>query len=206
MITLLGRKKGMGGVFDATGKHTPVTVLEIGPCPVVQVKTVGKDGYSAVQIGFEEARPQAVTKPHAGHFKRSAVNPTRTLQEFHYDGDDLHEGDVLDVGHFKQGDKITVSGVSKGRGFQGSIKRHNFGRPVQSHGTHEIFRGTGSIGSHSYPARVWPGQKMPGRMGGKRATVKNLLVVDVDVANRLLMVKGAIPGAPGGLLSIRKAG
>lgn len=206
MITLLGRKKGMGGIFDEDGRHTPVTVLQVGPCPVVQVKTPEKDGYSAVQIGFEAQRPKTLTKPAAGHFKRAGVEPLHTLAEFRYTAGDLKEGDVIDVSHFKPGDIVIVAANSKGRGFAGVIKRHNFGSPPATHGTHEIFRGTGSIGQHSYPARVWPGMKMPGRMGGKQVTVKNLLVVDVDVEHSLLMLKGAVPGAPGGLVSVRKAG
>jgi large subunit ribosomal protein L3 len=206
MITLLGRKKGMGGIFDESGRHTPVTVLEVGPCPVVQVKTPERDGYSAVQIGFEAQRPKSLTKPAAGHFKRAGVEPLHTLHEFRYSNGDLKEGDVINVSHFKPGDIVIVVANSKGRGFAGVIKRHNFGSPPATHGTHEIFRGTGSIGQHSYPARVWPGMKMPGRMGGKQVTVKGLLVVDVDTDNGLLMVRGAVPGAPGGLVSVRKAG
>lgn len=206
MITLLGRKKGMGGIFDETGRHTPVTVLQIGPCPVVQVKTVEKDGYSAIQIGFEPTHANRVNKPRAGHCKRAGLTrPVRLLQEFHYDRDDLQEGAVLDVSHFKPGDEVIIKGTSKGRGFQGVIKRHKFGAPVATHGTHEIFRGTGSIGQHSYPARVWPGMKMPGRMGGDNVTVKGLKVIQVDVENGLLMVKGAVPGATGGLISVQKA-
>jgi len=206
MITLLGRKKGMGGIFNESGRHTPVTVLQIGPCPVIQVKTVEKDGYSAVQIGFEQVHANRINKPRAGHFKRAGVEPLRYLQEFHYDKEDLKEGEILNVSHFKPGDTVIVIGTSKGRGFAGVIKRHKFGTPQKTHGTHEIFRGGGSIGQHSYPARVWPGMKMPGRMGGEQVTVKGLTVVQVDTENGLLMVKGAVPGATGGLVSVQKAG
>ncbi|MDP8228092.1 MAG: 50S ribosomal protein L3 [Candidatus Electryoneaceae bacterium] len=207
MITLLGRKKGMGAVFDDEGRHTPVTVLEVGPCQVLQVKTVESDGYAAVQTGFELINPKLVNKPRAGHFNRAGTKPYRLLREFRYDGNrEFKTGEMLKVDHFKPGDLVIVTGTSKGRGFAGVIKRHGFHRPKQTHGTHESFRGTGSIGACSYPARVFPGKKMPGRMGGGSVTVKNLVVVDVDVEKGLLMVKGAVPGPPGGFIKVRKSG
>ncbi len=204
MITLLGKKKGMGAVFDEHGRCTPVTVLEIGPCPVTQIKSVETDGYDAVQIGFEPIRDKLVNSPKAGHFKKAGVKPHRLLSEFHYDdaGQSFKNGDVLAVDRFKPGDVVNITGTSKGRGFSGVIKRHNFHRPKQTHGTHESFRGGGSIGQCASPSRVFPGVKMPGRYGGARVTVKNLRVVDVDTDNGLLMVKGAVPGPSGRYVSV----
>lgn len=196
----------MGAVFDEQGRHTPVTVLEVGPCQVVQVKTVKNDGYDAVQTGFDPISPKSVNHPRAGHFERAGVKPYRLLQEFHCDGKrEFKNGETLKVDHFKPGDLVTVIGTSKGRGFAGVIKRHGFHRPKQTHGTHESFRGTGSIGACSSPARVFPGKKMPGRMGGGAVTIKNLVVIDVDVEKGLLMVKGAVPGPPGGFIKVRKS-
>ncbi len=207
MITLLGKKKGMGAVFDDQGHRTPVTVLEVGPCPVTQIKSDKTDGYNAVQIGFDPMRPKLVNKPKSGHFSKSGVKPQRLLSEFHYDNaaQDFNLGDVLDVSRFVPGDVVTVIGTSKGRGFAGVIKRHGHHRPKQSHGTHESFRGGGSIGQCASPSRVFPGMKMPGRYGGKRITVKNLQVVDVDNERGLMMVKGAVPGPNGRYISVRKA-
>lgn len=206
MITLLGKKKGMGAVFDEDGRRTPVTVIEVGPCPVTQVKTVETDGYSAVQIGFEPIRDKLINKPKAGHFKKAGVKAHRYLREFkpNGSGQTFSDGDVLSVDRLKPGDVVNVTGTSKGRGFAGVIKRHNFHRPKQTHGTHESFRGGGSIGQCASPSRVFPGVKMPGRYGGARITVKNLQVVDVDVDKGLLMVKGAIPGPSGRFVSISK--
>ncbi len=206
MIGLIGRKKGMSAVFNNSGKHIPVTVIEVGPCPVVQVKTEESDKYNALQIGFNPIRLKLATQPRIGHFKRAELEPHRILREFkNFDGEHK-SGDMLKVDLFKIGDLVEVTGVSKGKGFAGVIKRHGFSRPNQSHGTHEAFRGPGSIGAASYPARVWPGQKMPGRLGGKRVTVKNLQVVKIDADRGLLLVKGAVPGAPGSIISIRKKG
>lgn len=204
MIGLLGRKKGMGAIFDETGRQTPVTVIEVGPCPVVQVKSDDKDGYSALQIGFDQIKQKHATIPVINHFKRAGLEPYRVLHEFRNFEGEHKIGEVLKVDLFQPGDYVEITGVSKGRGFAGVIKRHGFSRPNQSHGTHESFRGGGSIGAASYPARVWPGHKMPGRMGNRKVTVKNLHVVKVDTDNGLLLVKGSIPGARGGYLSIRK--
>lgn len=204
MIGLLGRKKGMLSVFE-NGRHIAVTVLEVGPCPVVQVKTSDRDSYNALQLAFEPIRQKLVTKPRSGHFDKSGVKPHRVLSEFRDFTGDYNTGDVLKVDLFEPGDTVHITGVSKGRGFTGVVKRYGFKTPNQTHGTHESFRGTGSIGSASYPARVWPGKKMPGRMGGVNVTVKNLKVVRVDSENGLLLIKGAVPGASGGLIRIRKA-
>jgi len=207
MIGLLGKKKGMSALFDK-GRYTPVTVLEVGPCPVVRVIENKKpDGseYRALQLGFDATTEKKLNKPDAGQFKKSGATPQKVLREFKNFPGEHKAGDLLTVELFKVGDKVDVIGVSKGHGYTGVIKRHHFGRPNQTHGTHEAFRGPGSIGSHSYPARTWPGQRMAGRDGGDRVTVKNLVVVNVDVENGLLLVRGAVPGAPGGLVTVRKA-
>lgn len=204
MIGLLGRKKGMSSIFDQNGKNTPVTVIEAGPCPVVQVKTEQIDGYSAFQLGFDSTREKLVTRPLRGHFKKSLTKPVKLLREFRNMDCEYKAGDTIRADIFKPGDMVDVTGMPKGRGFAGVIKRHGFHSPNQTHGTHEAFRGPGSIGSASFPARVWPGQKMPGRMGGRNVTVKNLRVLKVDTDKGLVVVKGAVPGAPGGYLFIKK--
>jgi len=196
----------MSSVYNKDGKNTAVTVLEVGPCPVIQVKTMKNDKYNALQLAFEPIRLKLANKPKTGHFEKANKKPHRVLAEFKdFDGD-YKTGDILSIDLFKPGDKIHVTGISKGCGFAGVIKRHNFTRPNQSHGTHEAFRGPGSIGNASYPARVWPGKRMPGRMGNDRITIKNLDVIKVDSEKGLMIVKGAVPGAPGGLLRIRKVG
>ncbi len=196
----------MSAVFDELGRQIPVTLLEVGPCPVIQVKTEKTDEYSALQLAFDEVRPKVLNKPKLGHLKKAKAGNYRRLREFrNFDGD-YKTGDVIKVADlFKTGDMVTVTGVSKGRGFTGVIKRHNFSRPGQTHGTHEAFRGPGSIGQASYPARVWPGKKMPGRMGGVSVTVKNLRIIRIDADKGLMIVKGAVPGASGGWLRISKA-
>jgi len=207
MIGLLGKKKGMSAIFD-NGRYTPVTVLEVGPCrvlKVIHVKRSGLPDYNSIQLGFDVVAEKRLIKPVAGQFKKLGVEPSRYVREMRDFPGEHQTGEALTVGLFKVGDKVDVIGVSKGKGYAGVIKRHHFGRPNQTHGTHEAFRGPGSIGSHSYPARTWPGQKMAGRMGGDRVTVKNLTVVGVDEDKSLLLVRGAIPGAPGGLITVRKA-
>ena len=204
MIGLLGRKKGMTAIYGDNGKQIPVTVIEAGPCPVIQVKNEKTDGYEALQLGFDPIKSKSLTKPQLGHLAKHNTAPHRLLSEFrNFDGDSK-TGDVLKVDLFKPGDIVEVTGISKGRGFAGVVKRHGFHMPVQSHGTHESYRGTGSIGNASSPSRVWPGKKMPGRMGGINVTVKNLRVIRVDVEHDLIVVKGAVPGATGGYLHIRK--
>jgi len=205
MIGLLGRKKGMASIFD-DGKLTAVTILEVGPCPVVQIKTAQRDRYNALQLAFEPVRPKLANRPLIGHFERAGVEPYRVLVEFRNFSGDYKPGDVLNVGLFESGDVVDITGISKGRGFAGVVKRYGFSCPPQSHGTHEQFRGPGSIGNASYPGRVWPGKRMPGRMGGNRITVKNLRVLKIDTEKGMMLVKGAIPGAPGGLVRIRKSG
>jgi large subunit ribosomal protein L3 len=202
MIGLYGRKRGMAAIF-ADGKHTAVTIIEVGPCPIVQVKSEDRDKYRALQMAFEPVQEKSINKPRAGHFARAGVAPHRVLGEFRNFEGNYKPGDVLNVGLFKAGDVVDVTGVSKGRGFAGVIKRYRFNRPNQSHGTHEIFRGTGSVGAGTFPGRVWPGKRMPGRMGGDRVTVKHLTVLQIDDEKGMMIVKGAVPGAPGGVVRIR---
>jgi large subunit ribosomal protein L3 len=203
---LLGKKVGMTQVFDESGQVVPVTVIKAGPCPVVQIKTEEKDGYNAVQLGFEERKPRSVNKPMTGHFKRAGLNPYKYLREIRVDDTgDLNLGDTVDVSIFSEGEFVDVTGISKGRGFAGVMKRWGFRGSRGSHGAEKDHRHPGSIGPSTFPARVIKGRKMAGRYGGDRVTVKNLLVVKVDPENGILAVKGAVPGPPNGLLMIRKS-
>lgn len=202
---ILGMKLGMTSVLTEDGKSIPVTVIEAGPCPVVLVRTPERDGYKAVQVGFVDKKENRTNKPLLGHFKKAGVEPKRFLKEFREIQRELNVGDVLTVEQFAKGDKIRVSGTSKGRGFQGVVKRHHFGGVgMTTHGQSDRVRHPGSIGSSSYPSRVFRGLRMAGRMGGKRATVRNLEVIDVIPEKNLLLVKGSVPGAPKTLLEIIK--
>jgi large subunit ribosomal protein L3 len=208
MVTgLIGRKVGMTQVFNADGVVIPVTVLKTGPCVVVQNKTTGTDGYDAVQLGFVEERPARVGKPLAGHFAKAGVPPTRVRREVKAKAgsDPLKAGEqVLLSAVFAEGDVVDVIGTSRGRGFQGVIKRHNFRGGAATHGS-MFHRAPGGIGASSFPSRVIKGKKFPGHMGDDRVTERNLKVVRIDVDNHLLLVRGAVPGAPGGYVMIRKA-
>ena len=207
MVTgIIGRKVGMTQVFAADGVVTPVTVLKAGPCVVVQAKTKQTDGYESVQIGLVEEKPAKVDKPTAGHFKKAGVPPTRVRREVNVaaGGDALNAGDQVLVSVFKDGDRVDVVGTSKGHGFQGVMKRHNFSGGAASHGS-MFHRAPGSIGASSYPSRVVKGMRGAGHMGSDRVTVRNLRVVKVDAENHLLLVKGAVPGATDGYVIIRKA-
>ncbi|MFN3780936.1 MAG: 50S ribosomal protein L3 [Candidatus Kapaibacteriota bacterium] len=203
---IFGKKVGMTSYFTEKGQQIPVTVIEAGPCPVVKINTVERDGYESVQIGFGVRSPKRVNKPEMGHFKKAGVQPTMFLKEFRVLDTSLKPGDVLRVGDlFKKGDKIKISGKSKGRGFQGVVKRHHFGGVgMTTHGQSDRVRAPGSIGSSSFPSRVFKGMRMAGRMGGKRITVRNLEVVDVIPEENLLLVKGSVPGHINGLLEIVK--
>jgi large subunit ribosomal protein L3 len=202
MTGIIGKKIGMTQIFDEKGNVVPVTVVQAGPCQVVQVKTIDNDGYNAVQVGFEEIKKlKRVNKPMKGHFDRAGVPPYRVLKEFPMS--DLNVGDVITVERFQKGDKISVSGISKGKGFQGVMKRHGYGGGPGSHGS-MFNRAPGSIGSSAFPSRVWKNKGLPGRMGGVRVTVKNLTVVDVKVDQNLLLIKGAVPGPNGGYIEVRK--
>jgi large subunit ribosomal protein L3 len=202
MTGILGKKLGMTQVFDESGKIWPVTVVEAGPCCVIQIKTKNKDGYEAVKVGFAEIKKEKnVNKPMKGVFKKAGVNPYRRLREFPMG--DLKVGEMLTVEKFKKGDVISVSGISKGKGFQGVMKRHNYAGGPGSHGS-TFNRAPGSIGASSFPSRVWKNKGMPGHMGSEMITVKNLKVVDVRIDQNLLLIYGAVPGAPGTYLEIRK--
>lgn len=202
MTGILGRKLGMTHVFIEGGVAVPVTVIEAGPCGVIQVKTREKDGYEAVKIGFAENRKEKnVNKPMAGVFKKAGVKPYRLIREFKMG--DLKVGDLVTVGVFAKGDTVKVSGVSKGKGFQGVMKRHNFRGGPGSHGS-MFNRAPGSIGASSYPSRVWKNKKLPGHMGSEEVTVSNLTVVDVRPDQNLLLVRGAVPGGTGTYLEIKK--
>jgi large subunit ribosomal protein L3 len=207
MVTgIIGRKVGMTQVFAADGVVTPVTVLKAGPCVVVQAKSKQTDGYESVQLGLVEEKPAKVDKPTAGHFKKAGVPPTRVRREIKVvaGGDPLKAGDQVLVSVFKDGDRVDVVGTSKGHGFQGVVKRHNFAGGRATHGS-MFHRAPGSIGASSYPSRVVKGMRAAGHMGSERVTVRNLRVVKVDAENHLLLVRGAIPGATNGYVVIRKA-
>ena len=205
MRGLLGEKIGMSRVFNNYGEVVPVTILNVGPCFVTQVKTFENDGYQAVQIGYGYKKDKHLTKPLKGHFKKSSSKPSKVLAEFDVvPGFDYVLGSVFHVGLFNQGDFVRVSGSSKGRGFAGVIKRHNFSRQKKTHGTGHTERAPGSIGQASDPSRVFPGMKMAGRYGNAKVTIKNLEVVDVDRENNHLIVKGSIPGPKGSIVTIEK--
>ncbi len=200
---ILGRKLGMTQVFDPeTGAVTSVTVIEAGPCPVVQVKTRDTDGYDAVQLAFEPVAERKLSKPERGHLTKFGVAAHRRLVEFRGGIDGAVEGETVTVETFTPGDAVKVAGIGIGKGFQGTIKRHNFGSGPRSHGSHNI-RKPGSIGASATPSRVFKGIKMAGRMGGKRVTQLGLTVHDVDVERNLLLVKGAVPGPKNGIVEVR---
>jgi len=201
MVGILGKKLGMTQIYTEDGRAYPVTVIEAGPCCVVQVKTLEKDGYEAVKLGFIEVRDKKINKPESGVFKKAGIKPYRILREFQTGG--LTVGDFVKVDRFSKGDKVDVSGVSKGKGFQGVMKRHNFSGGPGSHGS-MFNRAPGSIGASSYPSRVWKNQKLPGHMGSENVTVKNIEIVDVKAEQNLLLVMGAVPGANGSILEIKK--
>lgn len=202
---MLGRKVGMMQVFTEKGEVVPVTVISAGPCVVTQVRTSERDGYEAVQLGFEEVPARKLTRPQQGHLK-GAGTLVRILREFAADNPQEHTpGDVIGADLFAAGQKVDVSGNSKGRGFAGVVKRHHFRGGPKTHGQSDRHRAPGSIGAGTTPGRVWKGQKMAGRMGGKRVTVQNLEVVEVITDRNLILVKGSVPGARNTLLQIRRA-
>lgn len=200
---ILGRKVGMTQIFTEDGTRVPVTVVEAGPVTVTQIRTLERDGYQAVQVGYEPVRKdKQVNKPMRGHFKD--VQPTRVLREFRAaDAGEVEVGQSFDIGLFAEGERVDVTGRSKGKGFQGVQKRHNFRGGPAAHGS-QFHRGTGAIGQGTNPGRVFPGQRMPGRTGGKRVTVKNLTVARVLPEKNVLLIRGAIPSHNGGLITIRK--
>lgn len=206
MTGLLGKKLGMTSIFDDAGQVIPCTVIETGPCYVTQVKTAERDGYHAVQVGFGRRRETLLPKPLKGHLNRAGVTTARVIREFRGNAPvELQPGQEIRVDTvFAKGDVVSVVGTSKGRGFQGVVKRHHFGGGFRTHGQSDRERAPGSIGSSSYPSRVFKGMRMAGRMGGGRVTVRNLQVVGVIADSNLLLVKGSVPGAINGVVEIRK--
>ena len=202
---IIGKKIGMTQIFSPEGKLVPVTVIEAGPCPVVQKKTVETDGYEAVQLGFSLKKAKRVTKPEKGHFAKAGVEPTRILKEFKLENAaELNLGDVIAVDTFAEGDKIDVTGTSKGHGYAGTVKRFGTHRGPMAHGS-KYHRGPGSMGACSTPSKVMKGKKLPGHMGVDKVTVQNLDVVRVDAERNLLLVKGAVPGPRGGYVTVKNA-
>jgi large subunit ribosomal protein L3 len=204
-IGILGKKIGMTQVFNEQGQAVAVTAIVAGPCPVIAIRTPEQNGYSAVLLGYGAIKPRKLSKPLKGLFDKVKVEPKRTLREFRLDKTEGYEiGQELRVDLFEPGEKINVSGVSKGKGFAGVMKKYHFAGQQFSHGTSVMHRHGGSSGAISYPGRVFPGKKMPGHMGSEKVTVKNLTIVAVDVENNLLLVKGAVPGAKNGLVTLYK--
>ena len=201
-IGLLGRKIGMTRIYDDNGILIPVTVIEAGPCPVVQVKKKDRDGYNAVQLGFLKKRDSLLKKPEYYHFRKYKTDAMRLVREFRVDGVHGLASKTFSVDMFSPGQKVDVSGVSKGKGFQGVMRRHGFAGQRASHGAHKVHRAPGSIGCSAYPARVVKGRRMPGHMGVENVTIKNLNIVKVDTEKNLILVKGAVPGFSGGFLRI----
>jgi large subunit ribosomal protein L3 len=202
MAGIIGKKLGMTQLFDADGNVVAVTVIEAGPCPVTLVRTPDKDGYAAVQLAFEDCKDKHLTKPELGHLKKAGLkHGMRHLVEFR-DMTDLTVGDTVTVAAFEDGQEISVVGVSKGKGFQGTVKRHNFGRGPETHGSHNV-RQPGSIGASAYPSRVFKGMRMSGHMGSRRVTQPGLRIVRRDVENNLLLVKGSVPGPKNAVVVVK---
>jgi large subunit ribosomal protein L3 len=206
MKSLIGRKLGMTSVFTADGNSIPCTLIEAGPCYVTAVKTKDNDGYSAVQLGFVERKEKNLTKPVIGKFKKSGIPVLRFVKEMRdfENAEELKVGDTLKADLFKEGETVKVSGISKGKGFQGVIKRHGFGGGSQTHGQSDRLRAPGSIGASSYPSRVYKGQRMAGRTGGDKVTIRNLKIVKIIAESNLILVQGAVPGATSGIVEIHK--
>jgi 50S ribosomal protein L3, bacterial len=203
---IIGKKIGMTQIFDEKGKVIPVTVVEAGPCVITQKKTVENDGYNAVQVGYGDMKIQRVSKPLQGHFKKGDVAPKRTLREFRFeDITAMNVGDLIKADTFETGEKVDVTGTSKGKGFAGVIKRWNFHRLKETHGSGPVVRHGGSSGACSAPSRVWKGLKMAGHLGTDRVTVQNLSVAKIDAENNLIAIKGAVPGPNGGIVVIRNS-
>lgn len=203
---IIGRKVGMTQVFEDSGKAIPVTVIEAGPCPIVQVKTQERDGYQAVQLGFGKRKENKCNSPRRGQFAKAGIEPVQVLRELPVDSlEDVSVGDSVDASLFSEGELVDVTGTSKGHGFTGVVKRYGFAGGRKSHGGEQDLRRAGSIGASATPSRVFKGKRMPGRYGAKRHTVQNLQVIQADAERNLLVVKGGIPGPTNGLLLIRKA-
>ena len=201
---LIGKKVGMTQIFNEAGKVVPVTVLEAGPCVVVKKQDMENDGYESIQLGFGDMAEKKAVKPHAGQFKKAGVELKKVLKEFRLDSiADVNVGDVLKADLFAEGDRVDITGISKGKGFAGAIKRWNFGRQKETHGVGPVHRSVGSMGACSDPSRVMKGKKMAGHLGNEQVTIQNLDVIKVDVENNLLVVKGAVPGPKGGVVYVK---
>ncbi len=205
MAAILAKKLGMTQLFEEDGRVERVTVLEAGPCPVTGIRTQERDGYEAVQLAFGTTKEKHLTKAELGHLKKADAGPHRVVKEFRDEAGELQVGETVTVEAFEVGAKVKISGTSKGKGFQGTIKRHNFASGPKSHGSHNV-RAPGSIGASAWPARVMKGIKGPGQMGNKRITQKGLTVVRVDAAQNLLLVRGAVPGSRNGIVEVRTDG
>ena len=205
MAAILARKLGMTQVFTDEGNVERVTVLEAGPCPVTGIRTVERDGYEAVQLAFGAAKEKHLSKAELGHLRKADAPPLRTIKEFRDHAGELTVGETVTVGAFEVGQQIKISGKSKGKGFQGTIKRHNFAAGPKSHGSHNV-RAPGSIGASAWPARVMQGIRGPGQMGNKRATNKGLTIVRLDPAQNLMLVRGSVPGPRNGVVEVRSDG
>jgi len=202
---ILGKKLGITSYYSDNGTHIPCTVIAAGPCPVLQVKTKSNDGYDAVQVGYENILEKKINKPKNGLFKKTGVAPKRYLKEFRILSNDLKVGDELTVEQFKVGEKVKIVGTSKGKGFQGVVRRHHFsGVGMITHGQSDRVRAPGSIGSSSYPSRVFKGLRMAGRMGGTKSSIRNIEIIDILPEQNIIMVKGSVPGAINSLLEIVK--
>jgi large subunit ribosomal protein L3 len=202
---IIGRKVGMTQIYAEDGAVIPCTVIKAGPCMVSQVKTEEKDGYNAVQLAFEPTKEKRLNKPEMGHFKKAGLGAYKEVKEFRLENSELKTGDEIKADVFSEGDIVDVTGTSKGKGFQGVIKRHGFSRTAESHGGGPVHRHQGSMGANSDPSRVFPGKKMPGHMGAEQVTILNLEVVKVDPEINVIAVRGAIPGPKGGLVTVRNA-
>lgn len=205
-MMLIGKKIGMTQLFEASGKVVPVSVIEAGPCPIVQVKTAEREGYVAIQIGFDEAKESRLSKAENGHCKKANITSRRILREMRVeDVGSFKVGDTLDVKMFEGAKYVHVTGTSKGRGFAGTIKRYHFQRGRKTHGN-KNYREPGSVGASAFPSRIFPGKRSPGRMGGVQRTTRNLTLVQIDAENNLLFIKGSIPGANNGIVFVRTEG
>ena len=201
---IIGKKIGMTQIFDENGKVIPVTVIEAGPCVVLQMKTEEKDGYNSVQLGFQDVKEQRVSKPELGHIKKAGVTPKKHLKEFRIDDTSTYNvGDELKADVFAEGDKIDITGISKGKGFAGPVKRHGVGRKRMSHGGGPVHRHLGSLGAGAWPSKIFKGRKMAGQMGNEQVTVQNLEVVKVDPELNMIAVRGAVPGPKKGIVYIK---
>jgi large subunit ribosomal protein L3 len=205
MAAILAKKLGMTQLFQEDGSVERVTVLEAGPCPVTAIRTIERDGYEAVQLAFGATREKHLSKPELGHLKKAGASPMKHVVEFRDEAGELQVGDTVTAAAFEPGQKVKIAGRSKGKGFQGGIKRHGFHRGPVTHGSHNV-RAPGSIGASATPSRVFPGQRMPGQMGNKRVTQRGLTVVQVDADRNLLLVRGAVPGARNGIVEVRTDG